>query len=352
MTDAVRVPDTLEQALDPSWLTRALGQRHPGIEVTNVITRLVDTRISTNARFTIECTGGVPDGMAADLCIKGYFGEEGRPYAHIGEPEARFYEHLAEPIGVRTLRSHYAGADPDTGAGVFITEDIITEGGEFLDALSPYTVDQAAQSLSEFARLHAFGWGLPDSVRASWLAPRIDLYFEQRGQDTIQSNFDGPVGADVAPAARDAGRLAGAMRTLARRPEGPDWTLIHGDAHVGNVFLAPDGSPALVDWQLVQRNFWGIDIGYHVASAISTEDREQSERDLLRHYLDELTARGVQAPSWNEAWSAYRIGTVYGFFMWGITIMVKPEVVRVLLQRLSAAVAAHDGFAAVEAGAS
>ena len=164
MTEPAPVPETLEQALDPAWLTLALQERHPGIEVTKVSVRTVDTRISTNARFTIECAGGVPDGISADLCVKGYFGDEGRPYAHIGEPEARFYANLAEPIGVRTLRSHYGGADPETGAGVFITEDIITEGGEFLDALSPYTVDQAAQSLSEFARLHAFGWNLPDSV--------------------------------------------------------------------------------------------------------------------------------------------------------------------------------------------
>jgi hypothetical protein len=183
-------------------------------------------------------------------------------------------------------------------------------------------------------------------VRAPWLTPRIHTYFERRGEDTIQSNLDGPVGVDVAPEARDA-RLAGAMLTMADRPEGPGSTLIHGDAHVGNVFLAPNGRPSLVDWQLVQPNFWGIDIGYHVASAIPTAERERAERDLLKHYLDELTAHGVDAPSWNEAWTAYRIGTVYGFFMWGITIIVKPEIVRVLLQRLSAAVAAHDGFDAV-----
>ena len=128
---------------------------------------------------------------------------------------------------------------------------------------------------------------------------RIDLYFQQRGEDTIESNFDGPVGVDVAPPARDAGRLARAMRTLAGNQEGPGWTLIHGDAHVGNVFLGPDGHPSLVDWQLVQRNYWGIDIGYHIASAISTEDRERSERDLVRHYLDELTG-------------ARRAGTVVG----------------------------------------
>ncbi|WP_307874886.1 phosphotransferase family protein [Frankia nepalensis] len=309
--------------------------------------RSVDTRISTNARFTIECAGGLPEGLSPHLCVKGYFGETSRPYAYLGGPEARFYATLAEPTGVRTLRGHYAGASLETGAGVFITEDIITDGGAFLDALSPYSVDQAAESLSEFARLHAFGWGLPNAVRAPWLAPRIDTYFQHRGQDTIQSNFDGPVGVDVAPEARDAARLATAQRTLASSPEGAGWTIIHGDAHVGNVFLAGDGHPALVDWQLVQRNFWGIDVGYHVASTISTEDREKAERDPLRHYLAELRAHGIDAPAWDDAWNAYRIGTVYGFFMWGITVIVQPEIVRVLLQRLSAAVAAHDGFAAV-----
>jgi hypothetical protein len=113
--------------------------------------------------------------------------------------------------------------------------------------------------------------------------------------------------------------------------------------------LAGDGDPSLVDWQLVQRNFWGIDVGYHVASALTTADRERSERDLLTHYLDELRARGVDAPSWDEAWQGYRMGNVYGFFMWGITKIVKPERIRVLLQRLSTAVAANDSFAAVEA---
>ena len=68
----------------------------------------------------------------------------------------------------------------------------------------------------------------------------------------------------------------------------------------------------------------------------------------MRHYLDELRGHGVEPPSWEEAWHAYRIGTVYGFFMWGITMIVKPPIIRVLLQRLSAAVAAHDSFTAVE----
>lgn len=349
MTSLFPLPTTLDEALSPAWLNVALGQRYPGIDVTRVTLGEIDCRVSTNALFTIECAGGVPEGLSPHLCIKGYFGEEGAPYAHIGEGEARFYQELAEAIGVRTLRSPFAVADPATGAGIFITEDVAIEGGDFLSSLSPYSIEQTAQSLSEFARLHAFGWGLPDAVQVDWLAPKIHTYWQHRTVQDIQDNFDGWVGEEVHDDARDAERLYAAMKILADRQPGPGWTVIHGDAHVGNILIAPDGDPSLVDWQLVQRNFHGIDVGYHIASALTTEDRERAERDLVQHYLDELRRFGVDdPPSWDDMWEAYRLGTVYGFYMWGITKIVKPPKIKVLLQRLSAAVAAHDSFTAVE----
>src|SRR6516162_5376301 len=147
------LPQTLETAMDPRWLSAALGERYPGIEVTRATVGEIDCRIATNAQFVIECAGGVPAGLSSHLCIKGYFGDEGRPYANVGEPEARFYAGLAEEIGVRALHSQFAAAE-DQGAGVFITDDVVAEGGTFLNALSPYTVDQAAQSLTELACLH------------------------------------------------------------------------------------------------------------------------------------------------------------------------------------------------------
>jgi hypothetical protein len=338
------VPDTIEQALDPAWLTEALGLRYPGIEVTAVVPGPVVERLSTNARFAIECAGGLPDGLAPTLCVKGYFGEKGRAMIHVGEPEARFYAVLAEATGVRTLRAAYADVDPRNHHGVVITEDAVAAGGEFLDALSPYSPEQTAQSLTELARLHAHSWGPNELMHEPWLASRLSTYFAYRGVDDIQANFDGPVGVDVAPEAADAERLARALRTLATRAEGPGWTVIHGDAHVGNLFLDAEGAPALVDWQLVQRGHWGIDVGYHIASALTTADRERSERDLLEHYLDALRTFGVDPPSWDDAMDAYRAGIAYGYFMWAITLVVKPAIIQVLLQRLSAAAAALNSF--------
>ena len=44
---------------------------------------------------------------------------------------------------------------------------------------------------------------------------------------------------------------------------------------------------------------------------------------------------------------AYRAGIAYGYFMWAITLVVKPAIIQVLLQPLSAAAAAHDSFASL-----
>ena len=91
----VAVPDSLELALSPLWLTEALGQRFRDITVRAVTPGPVIDRISTNARFVIDFVGDAPDGLSAALCVKGYFNDIGRAARQIGAPEAYFYRHLA-----------------------------------------------------------------------------------------------------------------------------------------------------------------------------------------------------------------------------------------------------------------
>lgn len=42
----------------------------------------------------------------------------------------------------------------------------------------------------------------------------------------------------------------------------------------------------------VQRGPWYLDVGYHIASALTVEDRRAHEDELVRHYLDRLVAAG------------------------------------------------------------
>ena len=342
------VPETLEEALSPAWLTSALGSRFPGIEVIAVTPGPVISRVSTNARFRIDCAGGTPEGLASDLCAKGYFTEVGRAFRQVGVSEAWFYRDVAASTGLRTLRTVYAEVDASMGTGVVISEDVVAQGATFLDARSDYTPEQAAESLEELAKLHAATWGDPVHAGAACLASRLPTYLERRGVEDIAGNFEGPIGSAVPEEIRDASRLADAFRLLAAETGSVSpWSVIHGDAHVGNVYLDPSGRPSFVDWQLVQRGPWYLDVGYHIASALTIEDRRHVERDLMGHYLERLAAGGIEAPSWDAAWRGVRRGIVYGFFLWGITLKVDPAVTSRLLERLGTAAADHDALDAI-----
>jgi hypothetical protein len=346
----VRVPDTLEEVLSPAWLDRALGQRFAGVKVGSVTRGPVVSRVSTNARFRVEYDGGTPAGLPSDLCVKGYFTDWSETAAlsrTAGEPEAWFYRDLATASGVRTLHSVYADVDPVTHHGVVITEDVATAGATFLDALSDYTPDQTAASLEQYAVLHGRTWE-SDGLDRTWLSPRVDATLKVRGLKEIRGNFEGPIGSRVPEEVRDPERLVHSIGRLAAvvaqaRPR----CLLHGDAHVGNLYLDPSGQPCLVDWQLVQAGPWYLDVGYHLACTIGVEDRRRTERDLLAHYLDRLEAEGGEPPAWDDAWRSIRMGILYGFFLWAITLKVAPPVTTVMLERLGTAVADHDAYSSV-----
>jgi len=336
-TTSITIPETLGELLTPEWLNEALSTRWPGVNITGVTLGPLVERVSTNKRFKID--GDLPDGLPAALCAKGYFSEVGHGSRNAGVPEACFYRDVAHATGVRTLNSVWADVDERSEHGVVITEDAVEAGAVFCDALDDCTVERTADLLGQLAVLHAYAWEQPEIVKANdWLATRLEFILNVRGLPEISANFDGPNGAGVPDGTRNSQALIDAYRKLASTTPGKGWTIAHGDAHVGNTFIDGDGRACLLDWQVTQYAPWYIDVGYHIASAIEPDVRAANERDLLQHYLDSLRAAGVATvPSSDEAWNGYRIGVVHGFFLWGITQYVRPEVIAQLLRRLGTA---------------
>jgi len=345
------VPETLQETLSPAWLTAALGRRFPAIRAESVTLGPIVSRVSTNARFRITCEADLPHDLPDHLCIKGYFADFSA-WAVLsrtaGEPEAFFYRDLAEVAGVRTPRNFYADIDPETHHGVVISDDVAHEGARFLDALSDFTPDQAAQSLEQYAILHGRTWE-SEKLADPRLSPRVEATLRARGVPEISGKFDGPIGTGVPPELRDAERLVNVVGLLQKLLSSAEpFCLLHGDAHIGNLYLDAAGRPCLLDWQLVQRGPWYLDVGYHIACAIGVEDRRRTERDLLEHYLKRLAVEGGDVPTWDEAWRCIRVGMVYGFFLWAITLKVAPHITTAMLTRLGAAVADHDALSAIE----
>jgi hypothetical protein len=329
------VPATLEEAVSPAWLSGVLGQ-----DVSAVTAGPVDERVSTNVPIRLD----LADGSTRELWIKGYFSTIGRRLRQAGVSEAMFYRELAGWVGVRTLQPAYAEVDPVTHANVVVTQDVLGEGATFLDSRSVYTADQVVSSLEQLAVLHSSTWLHPADT-ASWLAPRFASYTVARGATDISTNFDGPIGARVPEAVRDAHRLYGAYKVVAEdASKATPWCVIHGDPHIGNVFLDGEGRPCFVDWQLVQRGPWYLDVGYHLASSLTVEDRQRNEDDLVAHYLDRMAAAGVEVPSIGDAWRGLRRGFLHGFYLWAITLKVEPAITSELLERLGTAVDDHGAL--------
>ena len=91
--------------------------------------------------------------------------------------------------------------------------------------------------------------------------------------------------------------------------EGPH-TVIHGDTHIGNLFL-DEGRVGFLDWGIINVNTPMRDISYLLTMAMSIDDRRAHERDLLRFYLDLRRAAGVTEITFDEAWRAHRIHAAY-----------------------------------------
>eukprot|EP01062_Namystynia_karyoxenos_P009033 TRINITY_DN13192_c0_g1_i3.p4 TRINITY_DN13192_c0_g1~~TRINITY_DN13192_c0_g1_i3.p4 ORF type:complete len:190 (+),score=66.86 TRINITY_DN13192_c0_g1_i3:847-1416(+) len=128
-----------------------------------------------------------------------------------------------------------------------------------------------------------------------------------------------------------------AERVLGRPPV----TLCHGDTHVQNTYVLPDGAVGLLDWQLTLRASWARDVSYILATALAPAQRRAHERELLREYLDLITAKGIRsAPSLESAWELHRRAVAWGLVIGWLLCPPSNYGVRILSANLTRLVAA------------
>src|SRR6266571_72220 len=101
MNGTLAVPRTLAEALDPSWLTRALASVTGGGTVTSVETVEVIRTVATKVRFTVTLDSA--EGSKHAFCLKGLLDVDA-DLARGGVVtvlEADFYNQLAPSVSVR-----------------------------------------------------------------------------------------------------------------------------------------------------------------------------------------------------------------------------------------------------------
>jgi hypothetical protein len=329
--------------LSPAWLTGALQPAFPGVRVASVESVDVIETTARKVRFTVTYDNTAGHDVPHALCVKGYFNPDYAQFAVTGQHEVHFYDRLAPIVPIRTPTARYTGIDPHTKHGLVLMDDVIAQGATFFDQLSWYEVETAKRSLDELADLHAAFWDHP-LASEEWLAPKITTFPGYIPDDVMNELLAGPRGAGFPPQMRDAARLKAGMFALAEHYASRPRTLIHADAHLGNLFLAADGRIGFVDWQNYEFGHWSMDVAYHLTTALDPAVRAEHERELLEHYLSRLAAAGGPAMTVEESMDDYRVALVYGYFLWAMTRRVAPRITEELTQRLGHAALQHGSM--------
>jgi len=333
-------PVALETVQSREWLSAMLAARWPGTEVRGVGTVEILATQATKIRLKLDVAGG-GEGVPTQICIKGVLTDTGaHPSASI--VETLFYREAATGLSMRVPECIHASLNADGSRGVIVMHDIVAAGGRFCSALQRFTPDEAADGLAQLALLHAASQPGSKAFCHSWAHSFLDRIAKQPiiAREDLQALLDGQRGENLDPAVRNAAQLQKGLEALAADVRSRTLCLVHGDAHAGNVYRDTDGALGLVDWQILQKGSWAIDVAYHLASVLPPEVCRANERDLLADYCTRLRAYdGPEIPA-DEAWRSYRIAMVYGYYLWSITRKVEPEIIDTFVYRLGTAV--HD----------
>ncbi len=85
-------------------------------------------------------------------------------------------------------------------------------------------------------------------------------------------------------------------------------TLVHGDAHIGNLFVDGDRT-GFLDWAVVCRAPGMRDVAYTMCNSVPRPVREAIEHEIVADYCDRLAAAGVTLDP-GVAWDQYRLFAV------------------------------------------
>ncbi len=347
-TDAVvggrfGLPRTVED-IDPAVLSQVMGTTVRSI-------RVLSRDAGTSSRGRLVLTGkNVPESVfvkvAAQTAATRLMGELGR----LGQTEVRFYRELApQVIGVPYC--YGAAFDAATGRYLLVLEDLPAESCEFPDTLHPLSADQASLIIELLADLHATFWGrLPRDGRGpmGWLyTPSGDVTSLLTGS-LMHASIKRLAERTTLPV--DAGGfIADNYRAVAAVIDTPPHTVMHGDAHPGNMYFH-GGKAGLLDWQAVRRGHPSRELAYTLITSLTPEDRRANQRELLDDYRRALAAAGGPELDRDDLWLRFRQGALYAYVAPLITTgMGGMQVEDIAMEGLRRGVAALDDLETVAA---
>lgn len=326
-------------ALSHKLLEGLIGTLHPGVGLRDFAVRRVwqwgeGEAVSTSGRLDLDLTY---DEAGADLPTQVVLkvARPQLPAFPLYRNEVAVYSRLRPARFVRTPRCLGAWFDEGTGSFGLALEDLTASGARFPSVVAPPNLAGLEDAVAQLSGLHARHWG----TRADWSAPELG-WAQTHVDGELHDLFTHP---DLVPAmiadevaknlhkrelvqsvGETTDSLLEKVAVVQNHQQGLQQTLVHGDCHIGNTFVLPDGSMGFVDWQLSVRGHYMHDLSYLIVTGLDVASRRAHERRLIEVYLKLLRGHGIEdLPTSAEAFDEYRRAQAWNTYIGWLTCPVE-----------------------------
>ena len=307
------------EQMTPDWLTEKL-------QATTTLQQGKVTHIETSSetfnegfiaditKFRVSYSNNATGSLPANILLK-----SARPNLHPelagrSSHEAQFYEAIASlEIDLPIPSCYNVDHDPSKHQAHILMMDLSETHFQKPLPLPPSN-RHCEMIVESLAKVHAACWNSP--LLGKEIGEQLDLEkanaMERRLVETVPAFFD-YLGDALLPQQRQSIEQIIASNFLSRLSHRlnamKQVTLIHGDAHTGNLMLPRDKEKdqvILIDWQLWDINVAAIDLAFLMALHWSPQRRALLEKSLLRRYYEHLQIWGVSNYDWADLWNDYR----------------------------------------------
>jgi aminoglycoside phosphotransferase (APT) family kinase protein len=300
---------TSPEAITATWLTEVLAPRGEARAV-----EVLDAHSGTTGRARLrvdwQAPCDLPEALFAKLCPTDPTSQAMVVETGMGRREATFYARLANEVPVRVPTPFFADWNEDGTTYVMLMEDLASAGCSFPTSGSSETLSWAESLVDGLARLHAHYWDSPRWQQdLSWVETPMrndwGRILMQMGMDQFRDRMQADWVALVDLYLQDDAAYSGLL-------EQGEQTLIHGDSHLGNLFV-DDGQIGWLDWACFSRGPGMRDVAYFLTNSLDAQFRRRHERELLERYRRRLGEAGGPERSAEAIWQDYRRLAGYSF---------------------------------------
>ena len=351
MTESDRLPDQPSE-ITPEWLSHVLSEHSGSSAITSV--EVVESHSGTTgrSRLRVAWAGNTPhpneifvklpptDPTSRNMVIT----------TGMGKREALFYHALGPEVPVRIPTPLWSGWNDEGSAYIMLMEDLLTSGCRFPSPRDPALLDHAESLMQGLGKLHGSYWASPRFAGdLDWVEPTMR---NEWGRILIQAGLE-KFGAEMPELFSRLARLY-LEQTEAFNDvldQGPH-TLIHGDCHIGNLFV-DRGEVGFLDWACFSHAPGMRDVAYFLCNSLPTKLRQAEQESLLTLYGESLAQAGGPALSQEALWQDYRRFAAYSWISAVTTAaagarMQSIEIGKAAMQRTQAAITELDTLALFE----